>query len=248
LVIEAADRWGLTDLHPVDNLTYNYVLTGLQDKKPIILKLILETKRLHKEAQALEAFSGLGGISMLAKAGNALLLERILPGYSLRSYLPHRKNEALKIICEIMKRLHQAPIPKLNKFPHIKDLLTTLDNGWNIPVELLKKARSLKRKFLQAENEAPLLLHGDLQHSNILWNGKEWKVIDPHGVIGYPVNEIWAFIIDPLQDTQLVAEYLNLDVVTVREWYFIHLILLVCWNIHDPNLFLDLAKKTYSLI
>jgi streptomycin 6-kinase len=36
----------------------------------------------------------------------------------------------------------------------------------------------------------PVLLHGDLHQDNILSQGDDWLVIDPKGVIGFPINEI----------------------------------------------------------
>lgn len=212
--------------------------------------MIFESQRLKKEAYALKAFSKYGAVPVLAETDNALLLERILAGYSLETYLPTRKDEAWKVICHIMKRLHQAPLHEKTLFPHIKDLMTILDKDWGMPKEFLEKARSLKRKLLET-NKKPVLLHGDLRHSNILTNGSEWRVIDPHGVIGYPVNETWAFVIDPVADTHSIANFFNLDVKAVREWYFVHLILSVCWNLNDnqnPNFFLDLAKSTLPII
>lgn len=249
-VKQASELWDLTDLRAVDNLSSNYVLSGFQNKKPIILKLTLESRRLKKEAHTLKAFSKYGAVPVLAETDHALLLERILPGYSLETYLPARKNEALKVICHTMKRLHQAPLPESTFLPHIKDLMTILDKDWDIPKEFLEKARYLKSKLLETDNK-PVLLHGDLRHSNILSTGREWCVIDPHGVVGYPVNEAWAFVIDPIADTHALANFFNLDVKEVREWYFVHLILLVCWNLNDnqnPAFYLDMAKKTLPTI
>ena len=57
LVGELAKKYGLTNLKPVDNLSYNYVLSGFQDKRSIILKLSLDEKGLKKEAAALKAFA-----------------------------------------------------------------------------------------------------------------------------------------------------------------------------------------------
>lgn len=33
------------------------------------------------------------------------------------------------------------------------------------------------------------MLHGDLQHRNILKSGDKWKAIDPHGIIAERVFE-----------------------------------------------------------
>lgn len=50
---------GLSNLQPVNNLSYNYVLSGFRGPQPIILKLSLDTDDLKREALALKAFAGL---------------------------------------------------------------------------------------------------------------------------------------------------------------------------------------------
>jgi streptomycin 6-kinase len=42
LTAQMASKQGLSDLKPVKNLSYNYVLSGHQNSKPIILKLHLK--------------------------------------------------------------------------------------------------------------------------------------------------------------------------------------------------------------
>lgn len=47
------------------------------------------------------------------------------------------------------------------------------------------------------------------------------------------------------------ADFFKYDVLFVRKWYFVHVMLAVCWNLEDnlsPELFLDLARKSYRLI
>ncbi|WP_341788905.1 MULTISPECIES: aminoglycoside phosphotransferase family protein [unclassified Rickettsia] len=89
------------------------------------------------------------------------------------------------------------------------------------------------RDKLLERTEPQTLLHGDLHHDNILQNGKQWVAIDPKGVIGYPINEIWAFIIDIEKDTEFVANYFRFNLQEVRNCYFVQLILAICWNLED---------------
>lgn len=49
-------QWHLSELKPVTNLSYNYVLAGFQTTQPIILKLSLDVARLAQETTALKAF------------------------------------------------------------------------------------------------------------------------------------------------------------------------------------------------
>jgi streptomycin 6-kinase len=252
LVQHLEQAWDLTNLKPIESMTYNYVLSGFQKEKPIILKLSLDAERLYKETNALKIFSGYGAVSILNSCTHALLLEQLIPGHSLKTYLPERKDEARLLMCQGMQKLHQASLPLNSKpsFPVISDLLKTLDKEWAIPIEYLVKARFLKDKLLNS-SQSYILLHWDLHHDNILQRNNEWIVIDPQGVIGPPISESWAFIIDPVLDTEYVANYFNYTIENVREWYFVRLVLAICWNLEDrldPEHFLHLAKIAFPLV
>jgi len=247
IVAELAKEWNLSNLKPIGNLSFNYVLSGYQNNKPIILKLSFGTEELARETKALEIFKNFGTASILASRDKALLLERAVPGLSLKEYSSHNK---IDIACSVMSQLHKAPLPQIHNFPNIKDQLKALDKEWDLPKIYLQKARMLRDILLQS-TESQILLHGDLHHENILQNGKQWIVIDPKGVIGYPINEVWAFIMDIEKDTEFAANYFGFKLQEVRSWYFVQLMLAICWNLEDGienKLFLKLADKAYSLV
>lgn len=56
LLTQLSNTYGLSNLKPVNNLSYNYVLSGLQGSQPIILKLGLDIDGSKREAAALMAF------------------------------------------------------------------------------------------------------------------------------------------------------------------------------------------------
>jgi streptomycin 6-kinase len=178
--IEAA--YGLSNLKPVKNLSYNYVLTGFQGSKAVILKLGLDIDGLKREAAALMAFDGFGVVQIFSENTGLLLLECAVPGVSLKSHFPEKDDEAINITANVIKRLHKAPIPSAYAFPHIKDWLAALDKEWNIPHKYLQKARELRDQLLKTA-DPDVLLHGDLHHDNILQNGDDLMVIDPKGRI-----------------------------------------------------------------
>ncbi len=234
IVDAVSTHYGLSAVQPLDNLSYHYVLSGLQDNRSIILKLGLDQKGLKQEAAALQAFEGFGSVSVLGQKPGALLLERAVPGTSLKSYFPSRDNEAIQIACAVMKRLHQAPAPNTGLFPAMQDWLAILDKPWDIPNQYLEKARTLRTKLLATSNKT-VLLHGDLHHDNILQHGdgkarqssrppkcvstKEdsdggWVVIDPKGMMGEPAYEVAAFIRNPIPE--LLASAAVLDIIKHR--------------------------------
>lgn len=108
LVAAISSKLDLRDLKEVTNLTYNYVLSGLQGDNPIILKAGLDSEGLAREAFALRCFEGYGAVHVLAEDNGILLLERVVPGTSLKSYFPTKEKESIETVCGVMKKLHQV--------------------------------------------------------------------------------------------------------------------------------------------
>ncbi|MEY3183140.1 MAG: hypothetical protein RLZ35_1125 [Pseudomonadota bacterium] len=246
IVSAISSKLDLRDLIEVTNLTYNYVLSGFQGDNPIILKLGLDHEALTRESFALKCFEDCAAVKVLAEDGGMLLLERAVPGTSLKSYFPKHEHESIDIACGVMKRLHQANIPITHNFPHIKDWLTALDRDWPIPDAYLKKARKLRDQLLKT-SAADALLHGDLHHDNILQNGYDWMVIDPKGVIGEPAYEVAAFIRNPMPellnyndapniiDNRITrfAEALELSSQRILDWCFVRTVVAWVWALED---------------
>lgn len=173
-----------------------------------------------------------------------------MPGITLKQIQGIDNDAKLRICCELTAKLHCSPLELNHSFPKISDWLKIFDQEWQIPEQYLKLARKLRDKLLTF-TEPRILLHGDLHHDNILKHEKEWLIIDPKGVIGYPINEVWAYVLDIETDTRFIAEFFNYELPTVRSWYFVHLLLASCWCLEDnlnPGKFLNLAAKTYNLI
>ncbi len=250
IVKQLASQHGLQGLQPVSNLSFNYVLSGFQGKTPIILKLGLDEEALERESLALKCYFGYGAVQVLVEDNGVLLLERAVPSTSLKSYFLNKDLAAIEIACHVMKKLHQAKISKNHRFPHIKEWLSTLDKEWKLPFNYLHKARTLRDHLLKA-TVPNVLLHGDLHHDNILRNGDDWLVIDPKGVIGSPLNEMWAFVMDIPRDIPFIAQYFGYKEQDLFDWYFVHVILAACWNLEDnidASLFLNLAAQSLKYV
>jgi streptomycin 6-kinase len=110
--------WDLDRLTPLNNLSYNYVLQGFKEDVPIILKLSPDTKSLHREAQALNAFREFGAALLLDRKENALLLQQALPGCPLKN---SSFENSIEIACNVAERLHQASVPQDAAFPNIEE-------------------------------------------------------------------------------------------------------------------------------
>lgn len=246
IISKITKEYNLANLKPVNNLSYNYVLSGLQDSQPIILKLGLDVDGLKRESAALIAFEGFGAVQVFSENTGLLLLECAVPGVSLKSHFPEKDDDAINITANMIKRLHQAPIPSPNAFPHVKEWLAVLDSDLKIPAQTLQKARELRDQLLKTA--APdVLLHGDLHHDNILQNGNDWVVIDPKGVIGEPIFELAAYLSNPVPELlqegnakQIIAERIKLfsqnlgmSEQRINDWLYLKSVLCWAWSLED---------------
>lgn len=255
-----AASWQLSHLEVVNNLSYHCVLTGKQGDQPIILKLGLDYRALTREALVLKAFQGYGCVRLLDQNNDygALLMERAMPGYSLKSLFPDCEEEAIQITSQMMTKLHHAPVPSHLQILKVDDWLAALDKDQVMPLHYLQKARKLKQHLLETSAQ-PVLLHGDLHHDNILLHEKGWVAIDPKGVIGEAAYEVAAFIRNPLPDLletpnvqdlidnriQRVAKFLNLDPLRLRHWSYVQAVLATIWALEDgldPKNFIRLIE------
>jgi streptomycin 6-kinase len=263
LVEQISIRLGLKDLEPVSNLSYNYILFGLQGDSPIIIKLGLDSEALEREAAALKCFAEYGAVKVLAVCEGMLLLERAVPGTSLKSYFSDRSEGAVRIVCNAIKKLHQAKIPECHNFPHIKDWLSALDRNQDIPDVYLQKAKKLRDQLLQTTG-ADVLLHGDLHHDNVLQNNRAWVVIDPKGVIGDAAYEVAAFVRNPIPDlleqtntTEIInnnismfSDILNISKARIVDWCFVQAVLSWVWSLEDgceTSNFEQITKVFYTI-
>lgn len=246
IISKIAKESNLAYLKPVNNLSYNYVLSGFQGSQPIILKLGLDIDGFKREAAALRALEGFGVVQVFSENAGLLLLECATPGVSLKSYFPENDNEAINITANVIKRLYNAPIPSTNAFPHIKDWLEALDGDLKIRAQTLEKARQLRDQLLKTAGP-DVLLHGDLHHDNILQNNNHWLVIDPKGVIGESAYEVAAFIRNPIPELlsahnaeEIIqnritrfANLLELQPKRILDWCFVQAVLAWIWAIED---------------
>lgn len=193
-----AQYWGLTELQPVENLSFNYVMTGMQGDRPIVLKMSYpRPEGLKNEPQALRAFDGHGMVKLIDETEGALLCNRLIPGKLLSQLFPHDDDRATQIFITVMRRIHTGQTGiDYSRFIGIEQLLCALDQSYDIPNRYLVKARAV-RDYLCSTSQNLILLHGDLHHDNILSHGSDWVAIDPKGIVGEPLCEVAPFIHNP---------------------------------------------------
>ncbi len=170
LINQIAQIWHLTELKPVKKLSYNYVLSGIQYGKPVILKIAFRIDAMRREIEALQHFNGSGCVTILDASNKhgAILLEQVIPGDELLPLSKTHPNEALQISCNIVRKLHStAKTNHYKSITHISEWTKILDESWpQLQQQRLKTARKLRDELLASMKDS-VILHGDLHYENI---------------------------------------------------------------------------------
>ena len=242
---KTSKKYNLQKLNPVNNMTYNYVASGFQNNKEIILKTGLDTNALQKEAKCLKALDNHSAVEIIADSNNMIIMKKAVPGVTLKSYFPDNDSKATEIFCSVIKSLHSVKSFDKSDFRSLNSLLNVLDKDLAIPDNIISKARSLKDSLL-ASTTQEVLLHGDLHHDNILLNNDEWLVIDPKGFVGDPIFEITAYLYNPIPNLlkndaeQLIENRIKICVEKsgynkkrILDWLYVKIVLCWAWSIED---------------
>jgi streptomycin 6-kinase len=246
-------RWDLTLGATLEPLTYNYLVSAYRrDGTPVIVKVCSPGGEFRLQAHALRHFDGRGAVRLLAsdERDEVMLLERCEPGTLLHAL--DDDAAATTIAASVMRQLWH-PLPPDHPFPSITDwgrgfarLRQHYGGTGPFPAALVERAERLFAD-LSGSMAAPVLLHGDLHHDNILAAQRQpWLAIDPKGVAGEPAYETGALLRNPLnlldfphpghilarRVDQLAGE-LDLDRARVRDWGIAQAVLSAWWTVED---------------
>jgi streptomycin 6-kinase len=252
LLEEFAARWSLTILPPFPVPSYNYVAPAVgSGGESLVLKAGVPHGELWSEIDALWAFDG-RGIARLLDADRergVLLLERVLPGESLKNESDENQIAAL---VGVLHRLWR-PLPADHPFRTIPDLAHGLerlrmefDGGYGpFPPARVERAAALFRELTGAAGP-PLLIHGDVNPGNILRSQRDgWLAIDPKGYAGHPLFDVATFLNDPpplagaelrrfqARRAAMLAEDLGESPAAVLAWAEAHATLSAWWTYED---------------
>jgi streptomycin 6-kinase len=218
LIDEVSQRWGLADVQPVPNLSFNFVAFAKRADEDVILKMAVPNPELTSEMTALKLFSGEGACQLLEhdEERGLLLLERLKPGTMLSEL--EDDDERTNIAADVIQRMesasslanlqehthpgHLAPalqskfIKLSDWFKGLKKIRPHFNGGTGpFPKEILERVESfLPELFADTDIK---LMHGDFHHFNILSSERGWLIIDPKGVIGPAGYEVGPFMINP---------------------------------------------------
>jgi streptomycin 6-kinase len=259
LIADVSARWGLTDVQPVPNLSYNFVAFAKQGKGDVILKIGVPHREFLSEMSALRLFNGDGACRLFEydEGKGFLLLERLHPGTMLSEVDDDDKRTHIAV--DVMQKIWrlvesvQEQTPALHKFIQLTDWFDELKNirphfdGGTGPFP--KKVLEQVESFLpQALTDDVRLIHGDFHHFNILKSERGWLAIDPKGVIGPVGYEIGPLMINPWKGfsgwssfqvntkrrVDIIQERLGWEREMIVQWATAHAVLSAWWDY--PNL------------
>lgn len=224
---------------------------GVRDGSQVVLKITKQHSGDESHSgKVLRAFAGDGAVRVYEFETGVVLLERVRPGEQLVNLVRRGEDEeATRIVAQVIGKLanHTAPV----ECPTVADWGRGFDryldsSDQQIPRELVHKARELYQSLASSQSST-MLLHGDLQHYNVLFDkDRGWVAIDPKGVIGELEHEVGAMLRNPVEEPGLftapvtitrrldsLATLLHVDHSRALAWCFAQSVLSAIWDFED---------------
>jgi streptomycin 6-kinase len=257
-VEELVRDWGVA-VHDTLETQSSFIAFGNRGNQPVILKVLRQPGDEWRCGAVMVAFDGRGMARVYEYIEGAALLERLNPGVHLASIaLDGRDEEATEILANVIDRMSH---PCESSDEPSRDALTGFASAqdWGkgfqrylasgdrqIPASLVAQAQQLYFD-LCASQRGVRLLHGDLQHYNVLFDSdRGWLAIDPKGVIGEVEYEIGAGLRNPYEEPGLFASAetvekrikcfeakLKLNSDRALAWGFAQAVLSAIWSVED---------------
>jgi streptomycin 6-kinase len=250
-VEERMDEWSILTVQNILDTPSSLILFGRRGDEPVVLKVLRQPGDEWDSGEVLEVFDGQGMVRAYEYVGGAVLLERLNPGTPLSGMALNRQDEeATEIIAEVIQRMSH-PRESSKEFATVEDwgkgfrrYLASGDN--QIPNDLVLQGQQVYLN-LCATQQRVRLLHGDLQHYNVLFDSNRgWVAIDPKGVVGEVEYEIGAALRNPYERPELFASAetvasrikiyearLKLDAGRALAWGFSQAVLSAIWSVED---------------
>ena len=248
-VEERVRAWNITVETTLETES-SFLAFGTQGSLPVVLKVVRALGDEWRAGEILEAFDGEGTVRVHAQVPGAVLLEKLDPGSSLVGLvLDGRDEEATEIIASVIQRMSHprglsgaATVEAWGE--GFQRYLGSRDKP--VPAAVVEQAQQTYLTLCESQRETRLL-HGDLQHSNVLLSSdRGWVAIDPKGVIGEVEYEVGACLRNPVERPDLFATATaverrleifaarcNIDADRALRWAFAQAVLSALWSIEE---------------
>lgn len=154
------------------------------------------------------AAAGAGMVRVHATAPRACLMDW-LPGPSLGALVRGgRDDEAARILASVARAVGRV-VPPAGLAPlerHLAALVDGAGTGWPPAARAAFGPVQARARRLLATAPAPVALHGDLHHDNVLRGPSGWVAIDPKGLVGDPAFETANSFRNPLDCPDLARD------------------------------------------
>jgi streptomycin 6-kinase len=260
-LLEHARAWRVSVDDTIETAS-SLIAYGRRDGRAVVLKVVKRECDEWRCGEILDAFGGIGFVRVYEFAPGAALLERLSPGSALTELsLSGRDPEATEVIAGVIARM--SPSGRVQGVA-VRELSRSFDTyiatgDERIPAPIVADARRVYIELCNSQTR-PRLLHGDLQHYNIVLDAdRGWVAIDPKGVYGEIEYEIGAVIRNPVERPDIFisadvierriatfASRLNLDAARVAAWSYAQAILSAVWGIED-GVDVDIAHPMIQL-
>lgn len=217
---------------------------------PAVLKVVRIRGDEWRCGEVLRALAGPRYVRVLEYDDGAVLMERVMPARPLVELVDRgRDDEAIDVLAGIATC--SAAADALAGMPTIGDWGRSFDRyletgDCQIDEALVRHGQQVCRELCETQMQ-PRLLHGDLQHENVLFDrSRGWTAIDPKGVVGELAFEVGPLLRNPARHIALIADpraierrvqrfasRLHLDVDRVLRWSFAHAVLSAIWSYED---------------
>lgn len=223
---------------------------GQRDDQPVVLKVIKRPGDEWRSGGILDAFEGRGVVRVYEYVDGAMLLERLSPARSLvTTAFCGTDDDATAVLAETIRMM--SPRTGLDGVPTAKDWGKGFERyaasgDAQIPKPLFSAADRMYFELCGSQTRVRLL-HGDLHHSNVLFDAvRGWLAVDPKGVVGEVEYEVGAALRNPYERPELFASpsvirkrvedfslELDLDPTRVLSWAFAQAVLAAVWAVED---------------
>lgn len=240
LLAEVSERWSLEIGAPYEPGGMCSWVAPAQDKHgtALALKLGIRHYEAEHEIDALRFWNGGGAVKLYDASTtddtHALLLERCVPGVSLKTTLPEEAQD--EVIAGLLRRLHKEPPPG-----HPFRPLQSMCDEWGaefaknaqrypdkVDAGLVRAGLEIFRSYA-ATADRHVLLCTDLHGDNVLAAQREpWLAIDPKPYVGDPAYDAAQHMLNcperleaaPHALCQRMADRMGLEKERVQTWLF----------------------------
>jgi streptomycin 6-kinase len=253
-LLQCRERWNLVLGEPFPDLSVNYVTNAsLPTGERVVLKIGVLPHEVRYEIEALQLYQERRMVRCVDADLhlNAMLLACMAPGTKLNE-LGNNAQEA--VIAADMMRTLPIPCPTGHHLPTFAEWIeraftrvkkTYGPGGGPLGSRLLDMAEQ-SFQGIQQSKQRDVLLHGDLHHTNILFDDRYgWTAIDPKGVIGDACLEVGRYLQNQLpQDlslaeriieerVEILSAELNESPERIRCCALVDKVLSLCWCLED---------------